>query len=168
MGDLNSDLSAPDVNEEGRDLEKLLEENSYYPVPFGPTHHEARLRVIPVTILELAAQCHLGSVVLTSVAAWGVVSSPCRLHLVSVILASGATLRVPRKLCDGFEYEFLNQTSYDNFVYIFVLARYSTHIQGRTGIEFFFGSFIRCGPGRERPTGISPKFPMASPAGFKK
>uniref|UniRef100_A0ABD2WFL5 Uncharacterized protein n=1 Tax=Trichogramma kaykai TaxID=54128 RepID=A0ABD2WFL5_9HYME len=24
------------------------------------------------------------------------------------------------KLCDGFEYEFLNQTSYDNFVYIFV------------------------------------------------
>ncbi|KAL7292348.1 hypothetical protein TKK_0013951 [Trichogramma kaykai] len=49
MGDLNSDLSATNVNEEGRDLEKLLEENSYHPVPFGPTHHQARLRVDPVT-----------------------------------------------------------------------------------------------------------------------
>uniref|UniRef100_A0ABD2X7Q8 Endonuclease/exonuclease/phosphatase domain-containing protein n=2 Tax=Trichogramma kaykai TaxID=54128 RepID=A0ABD2X7Q8_9HYME len=49
MGDLNSDLSATDVNEEGRDLEKLLERNSYHPVPFGPTHHQARLRSDPIT-----------------------------------------------------------------------------------------------------------------------
>ncbi|CAB0035086.1 unnamed protein product [Trichogramma brassicae] len=57
-GDLNSDLSATDVNEEGRDLEKLLEENSYYPVPFGPTHHQVRLRADPVTGQRVLRESH--------------------------------------------------------------------------------------------------------------
>ncbi|CAB0029720.1 unnamed protein product, partial [Trichogramma brassicae] len=58
MGDLNSDLSATDVSEEGRDLEKLLEKNSYYPVPFGPTHHQARLRTDPVTGQRTLRESH--------------------------------------------------------------------------------------------------------------
>ncbi|CAB0034539.1 unnamed protein product [Trichogramma brassicae] len=57
-GDLNSDLSATDVNEDGRDLEKLFEENSYYPVPFGPTHHQARLRADPVTGQRTLRESH--------------------------------------------------------------------------------------------------------------